>query len=733
MTTWPRLSLSFLPGVAILFAIAAPNAMAVPITYTFTATCSGTIGSTPFTNAMVTVTATGDTSAIFAGVNPPYTPGFFFNPTQVSASIAGVGTANFTGSGSIAGYGALANGYVFVDQSESLVGFGIESDRTDDFSPTFATYGLSSSIGPASSVSLQFSNEATTLGALTLTTVTPGTFTAVAAGTPTIGGVPLYGTLTFTNPTGTAMATDSIPVQVTLSLAPGSATLSTDLSGNVIGLTAADINPFLDPNRPVGSDGNNATNSSLTVFYSCGPPFSFGTSGCGQMPYTGNFNTTPPTLAFPHNFNLTAGNSITDLFVTFAPTGVTVPPGTYTLAVVGVTIDVFDGSSPLAEIPVVSTSGQPSFVRIVGNANPPMPPLTITGSPSTISTTVGGSVSASFVASGGSGSYTYSVGGQPAGVTLSGASLSGTPTQAGNFTATVTVMDSNQASASASITINVLGLTTTALPPGTAGLFYAVSIGASGGIPTPGSNPLPTAVSSREWRRSVGGGSAPSYTFSATGLPVGLVMTSYGYLNGTVKTAGTYPIAVTVSSGGVSVTATLSLVIANPLPLSVSSAALPIGTVNVQYSQSLSAMGGLPPYTWSLISGAPPPGLSLNAAGIVSGTPTVPGAVSFGVQVADTAGGTATGTASLTIQPAPLIITTKSLPSGVINIDYPQQQLTVSGGVSPYTWALASGSLLPAGMALSSSGVSETPSSMRATVPMRPASTKCFWLASGRM
>ncbi len=41
----------------------------------------------------------------------------------------------------------------------------------------------------------------------------------------------------------------------------------------------------------------------------------------------------------------------------------------------------------------------------------------------------------------------------------------------------------------------------------------------------------------------------------------------------------------------------------------------------------------------------------------------------------------------------------------MMGVDYPQQQLTVSGGVSPYTWALAGGSALPIGMMLSSSGI----------------------------
>src|SRR5580698_8966577 len=93
-----------LPRVAILLALAAPIAMAVPVTYTFTATGSGMIGSTPFTNVLVTVTAIGDTNAIFQASGQPND---FVNPTQASVSIPGVGTANFTGGGQYFGTGTL--------------------------------------------------------------------------------------------------------------------------------------------------------------------------------------------------------------------------------------------------------------------------------------------------------------------------------------------------------------------------------------------------------------------------------------------------------------------------------------------------------------------------------------------------------------------------------------------------------------------------------------------------
>jgi uncharacterized protein (TIGR03437 family) len=313
-------------------------------------------------------------------------------------------------------------------------------------------------------------------------------------------------------------------------------------------------------------------------------------------------------------------------------------------------------------------------------AIPVVAPLSITPSTSSIATTTAGSASASFAASGGQPPYTFAVSGQPAGVTVGrDGSLSGAPSQAGIFAAVVSVTDALNNSTSASIAINVLGLTTTALPSGTAGQFYSASLGAAGGT--------------------------GAYSFSAAGMPSGLSMSGSGSITGISKTSGTYNLSVTVTSGALSLTNGLSLSIAKPLPLSISSVLLPGGTISVPYSQTLSATGGVPPYTWVVNAGSLPPGLSLNASGIIAGTPGTAGTASFAVQVTDTAGAAATVTASILIHAAPLIVTTQSLPSGMKGVDYPQQSLAASGGVSPYTWTVGSGSALPSGMALSIGGV----------------------------
>jgi hypothetical protein len=59
--------------------------------------------------------------------------------------------------------------------------------------------------------------------------------------------------------------------------------------------------------------------------------------------------------------------------------------------------------------------------------------------------------------------------------------------------------------------------------------------------------------------------------------------------------------------------------------------------VGSQYTQTFSATGGVPPYTWSS-TGTLPPGLALSSSGTLSGVPTTPGTYSFTVKATDSVG-----------------------------------------------------------------------------------------------
>ncbi len=83
--------------------------------------------------------------------------------------------------------------------------------------------------------------------------------------------------------------------------------------------------------------------------------------------------------------------------------------------------------------------------------------------------------------------------------------------------------------------------------------------------------------------------------------------------------------------------------------LTIDNPPLPSATVGTPYDGALGASGGTPPYTWNVIGGALPPGLTFGSTGEITGTPTTVGTYLLSVQVTDAAGATATATATITV------------------------------------------------------------------------------------
>ena len=127
---------------------------------------------------------------------------------------------------------------------------------------------------------------------------------------------------------------------------------------------------------------------------------------------------------------------------------------------------------------------------------------------------------------------------------------------------------------------------------------------------------------------------------------------------------------------------------------------LPNGTVGVAYSSTIGVTGGTGPYSCTITSGTLQAGLTLGANCLVSGTPTVSGSVSLGVKATDSSNPTltTTGTVGLTINPAPLSITTGMLPNGTVGVAY-SSTIGVTGGTGPYSCTITSGTL-QAGLSL---------------------------------
>ena len=79
-----------------------------------------------------------------------------------------------------------------------------------------------------------------------------------------------------------------------------------------------------------------------------------------------------------------------------------------------------------------------------------------------------------------------------------------------------------------------------------------------------------------------------------------------------------------------------------PTPPTITCPPIGTGTTGVSFSSATGITGGTAPFTWSIVSGALPPGLTLNSmTGVISGVPTSAGTFSFTIQVKDSNGLTA--------------------------------------------------------------------------------------------
>lgn len=128
---------------------------------------------------------------------------------------------------------------------------------------------------------------------------------------------------------------------------------------------------------------------------------------------------------------------------------------------------------------------------------------------------------------------------------------------------------------------------------------------------------------------------------------------------------------------------------------------LPSGQVGVPYSTTLLAAPITPPTTWAVTGGTLPPGLALGpATGTISGTPTTAGTCTFIVQVTDATGPSPQQGFSIVITAKPITFSSSYLPQAKESASY-QGSISVTGGKSPYTFSLTSGTF-PSGLVLDS-------------------------------
>jgi hypothetical protein len=195
-------------------------------------------------------------------------------------------------------------------------------------------------------------------------------------------------------------------------------------------------------------------------------------------------------------------------------------------------------------------------------------------------------------------------------------------------------------------------------------------------------------------------------------FPDGITLSRDGILSGTPTIQGTSNFTLLVNdSAERQASKPFSIEVgAPPPPLEIRTVTLPNGTQGLPYNATLEAGGGVGPYSWAIDVGNLPAGLTMTETGVISGNPTNVGSVTFVVRVRDAVGTTSTKSLFIivVVPPPPLVIQTVSLPETAAERFY-TQTLQASGGIAPYTWSLASGSL-GAGLNLSASGtISGTP------------------------
>jgi hypothetical protein len=197
-----------------------------------------------------------------------------------------------------------------------------------------------------------------------------------------------------------------------------------------------------------------------------------------------------------------------------------------------------------------------------------------------------------------------------------------------------------------------------------------------------------------EFKLQASGGVSPYSWYTDGTLPFGLNLSIDGTLSGTPLELGTFNVDFSVADSSVPESIadeTFPLIIATDLVI-ITTSPLPAAVVNTPYSQQIANTGGLPPFTWSVVSGALPLGLSINpSSGLLSGSP-----VSYNsttdflnpynatIQITDSIGAQVSSVFSIQLNPATLSLG----PGNQTIVDATDQfkiVVPVFGGKSPYT------------------------------------------------
>jgi hypothetical protein len=279
------------------------------------------------------------------------------------------------------------------------------------------------------------------------------------------------------------------------------------------------------------------------------------------------------------------------------------------------------------------------------------------------------------------------IGDLPPGLTLaSDGTISGTPTQSGEWTFWVAMQD---------IPHEQGGISWCSDVKSTEEQFRVIVNAGLTIVQTQSTLALGQVNAPYSMQFTSSGGGTVTWSVSSGSLPAGLSLnSSTGLLSGTPTAAGDYSFKVTVSDGTRSDTQTYAMSVV--VPLAIGAAPSTAGEVGVPFSANLTASGGRQPYTWSATG--LPAGLSIDpATGAITGTATTPPAGPVSVTVKDSLGLTATASVNVNVA-AKLAIAKHPLRPAKVGSRY-SVRLATAGGVGPLAWLRLTGKL-PAGIKL---------------------------------
>jgi hypothetical protein len=292
--------------------------------------------------------------------------------------------------------------------------------------------------------------------------------------------------------------------------------------------------------------------------------------------------------------------------------------------------------------------------------------------------------------------YQLSTGSIPPGLHLDTGTgiISGIPTLTGDFDFQVQAIDTTLvvlATGDFIIRISDFSIMTAQLPPICDGSAYAAVIDICGGVP-------PFTWETLDWDPA-----ALPLNFTDPGPSD----TRQNTLAGTPVNADDYRFTVRVTDSrgdAFRIEKTFELEIVDELTI-LTPRNLPIGVVGVPYTHALEACGGVDPLGWDS-SGSWPSFISIDpVSGVISGTPITPGVFLFKVKLSDGNAASTEKWFSLTVAAAPLVISsTNVICVECLNCSH-NLSVMLSGGMGIPFWQLASGSVLPPMLTLSSDGI----------------------------